>query len=79
MEVCRRLAEALVVQGLARLSAGVEPRLVTLGMSALAVNLPRLSHLLRSIGDEVAACRRRDARRGRRPLRRGRAACRPPA
>lgn len=62
VEVCSRLAQALVVQGLARLSAGVEPRFVTLGMSALSVNLPRLSHLLRSIGDEVAACRRRDAR-----------------
>ena len=62
VEVCSRLAEGLVVQGLARLSAGVEPRLVTLGMSALAVNLPRLSHLLRAIGDEVTACRQRDAR-----------------
>lgn len=62
VDVCRRLAQEMVVQGLARLSAGVDARLGTLGMSAMAVNLPRLSHLLRSIGDEVTACQNRQAR-----------------
>ncbi len=59
---CQRLAREMVAQGLARLSDSIEPRLTTIAMSALAVNLPRLSHLLRAIEDEVAACRRRDAR-----------------
>lgn len=62
LTACQRLAREMAAQGLARLSASIEPRLMTIAMSALAVNLPRLSHLLRAIACEVAACRNRDAR-----------------
>lgn len=62
LETCQRMTRAMVDQGLARLSASIKPRLVTIAMSALAVNLPRLSHLMRAVADEVVACRERDAR-----------------
>ncbi len=47
--------------GLSRLSVATQQRYATLAVSALGVNLPRLSLLLRSLGDETGSALARNA------------------
>jgi hypothetical protein len=61
LETSRALLEEMVTVGLAHLSPSVKDRLVTLGISALGVNLPRLSLALKSLSNEVDSVLRRDA------------------
>jgi hypothetical protein len=57
----RELLEGMVATGLAHPSARMQERLFTLSVSAVAVHLPRLARLLRSLADEVARVLARDA------------------
>lgn len=61
------LLEETVVHGLAHLSAATPQRFATLGVSALAVNLPRLALRLRGVGEECRwlLARSAQARSGR--------------
>jgi hypothetical protein len=54
--------EGAVTVGLSHLSPAVVERLLTLAVSALAANLPRVSLALRSVSDEVRAILQREAR-----------------
>jgi hypothetical protein len=57
----RDLLEGMVTTGLAHPSARMLERLFTLSVSAVAVHLPRLGRLLRSLADEVSLLLTRDA------------------
>ncbi len=57
----RQLLEESVCVGLSHLSISFEQRFATLAVSALGVNLPRLSLALRGIGDEISLIVKRDA------------------
>jgi hypothetical protein len=57
----RELLEGMVSTGLAHPSARMTERLFTLSVSAVAVHLPRLARLLRSLADDVLLVLDRDA------------------
>jgi hypothetical protein len=57
----RELTEGMVSTGLAHPSARMIERLFTLSVSAIAVHLPRLARLLRSLADDVSLVLTRDA------------------
>ena len=59
---CQTLLGETLDNGLSRISAANQQRWVTLAVSALGVNLPRLALTLRGIGDEAALVAARDAR-----------------
>jgi hypothetical protein len=54
--------EAMIGVGLAHPSERMQERLLTLSMSALGVQLPRLSRLLRTLADDLGLSLRRDAK-----------------
>ena len=56
-----QLFSELLDNGLARISSAAQQRLATLSVSALGVNLPRLSLILHGISDECALALARDA------------------
>ncbi len=58
---CQILLDETLANGLSRLSAATQQRWVTLAVSALGVNLPRLALLIRGIGDEAALALSRNA------------------
>jgi hypothetical protein len=62
LDSCQTLLEETLANGLSRLSTANQQRWVTLAISALGVNLPRLALLLRGISDEAALVLARDAR-----------------
>jgi len=57
----QKLLETMLANGVAHPSSRIIERLSTLSMSALAVHLPRVSHLLRMLSEEVALLLNRDA------------------
>jgi hypothetical protein len=61
LAAARDLLEGMVSTGLAHPSARMTERLFTLSVSALAVHLPRLARLLRSLADDVSLVLARDA------------------
>lgn len=62
LHACQTLLQETLVNGLAHLSTSHHQRWVTLAVSALGVNLPRLALVLRSIADETMLVLTRDAR-----------------
>src|SRR5262249_25649070 len=58
---CQSLLGEMVTNGLGRLSSTMQQRLSTLAISALGVNLPRLSLALRGLSDECKLTLARDA------------------
>ena len=58
----RDALEAMIGVGLAHPSERMQERLLTLSMSALGVQLPRLSRFLRTLADDLALSLRRDAK-----------------
>ncbi len=62
LEAANHILVEMLNNGLARISSAKKERLATLAVSALGVNLPRLSLLLRGLSDECALVAARDAR-----------------
>ncbi len=62
LEVSQQLLAEMLDNGLARVSSAVQQRLATLAVSAIGVNLPRLSLELRGLSDECSLVVSRDAR-----------------
>jgi hypothetical protein len=62
LDAVRGLLETVVNTGLAHPSERLYERTVTLSISALSVQLPRLGRLLRSLADEVSLLLSRDAK-----------------
>jgi hypothetical protein len=61
LAAAQSLLEGMVSTGLAHPSARMIERLFTLSVSAIAVHLPRLARLLRSLADDVSGVLARDA------------------
>lgn len=62
LDACQQLLAEMMDGGLARVSLATQQRLATLAVSAIGVNLPRLSLVLRGLSDECALVISRDAR-----------------
>lgn len=62
LNVTEQLLTEILDNGLARVSSSAQQRFSTLAVSAIGVNLPRLSLVLRSLSDECALVVARDAR-----------------
>ena len=62
IEVAQQLFNEMLDNGLAHISSAMQQRLATLAVSAVGVNLPRLSLLLRGLADECRLALGRDAR-----------------
>ncbi len=62
LEAANQILIEMLNNGLARISSAKKERLATLAVSALGVNLPRLSLALRGLSDECALVAARDAR-----------------
>lgn len=61
LDSAQQVFSELIENGMARLSGSAQQRLETLAMSALGVNLPRLSLALRRLSNECALVMARDA------------------